>query len=59
MHTQDQKIWIRSSVFAERLWNSAVDIKMDLMKVTRRLAAQGKRMKMRGLKVSPVTVQLC
>lgn len=57
--SMDQKIWIRSSALAERLWNSNVDISKELLNISERLIAQARRMKKRGFKVSPVTVGLC
>lgn len=58
-YTHQQKIWIRASVLAERLWNDKIDISHDLAYITRRLVAHAKRMTSRGYKVSPVTVELC
>lgn len=61
-HNIEQKIWIRGSVIAERLWNMGLDIngsKGELLNIVRRLIAQRKRMVKRGFKVSPVTVGLC
>jgi hexosaminidase len=59
IHTHEQKIWIRTSVLAERLWNDGVDIKTQLLTITERLQAHAERMRARGFKVSPVTVQIC
>lgn len=58
-NTFDQKVWIRSSVMGERLWNTQINIGTDLQNIATRLIAQGKRMRNRGFKVSPVTVGLC
>jgi len=44
---------------AERLWNDNIDIKVNLKNIAERLVAHAKRLKERGYKVSPVTVQLC
>lgn len=58
-HTHEQKIWIRSSAMAERLWNDQLDIKSELANIAERLIGQANRMRERGFKVSPVTVQIC
>lgn len=58
-NTFDQKIWMRSSAFAERLWNTGIDINKDLLNISQRLISQAKRMKKRGFKVSAVSVGLC
>lgn len=55
----EQKVWIRASVIAERLWNRDVDIDKSLLNIVYRLIEQRKRMQTRGYKVSPVTVGLC
>ena len=52
-------MWIRSSAIAQRLWNTNVDIKKDLLNIVRRLIAQKKRMNSRGFKTTPVTAGLC
>ena len=56
--TQDQKIWIRASILAERLWNVKVD-STNIRGITERLVAHSRRMKSRGFKHSAVTVELC
>lgn len=58
-HTHDQKIWIRTSALAEKLWNSNINIKNSLLNIVERLVSQKNRMKARGFKPSPVTVGLC
>lgn len=55
----EQKVWIRSCSLAERLWNTDINIKGNLLNIVRRLISQRKRMQERGFKVSPVTVGLC
>jgi hypothetical protein len=57
----EQKLWIRSSVMAERLWNTNIDISQNdrLLNIVKRLIQQKKRMQNRGFKCSPVTVGLC
>lgn len=55
----EQKVWIRSSVIAERLWNMDIDINRSLVNIVYRLIEQKKRMQARGYKTSPVTVGLC
>lgn len=55
----EQKLWIRSSALAERLWNEDIDIGDRLLNIVNRLIAQKQRMQTRGFKVSPVTVGLC
>ena len=57
-HTHDQKVWIRSSVIAEKFWTNFIDTK-HVRLIVRRLSAQAARMKARGFKVSAVTVELC
>lgn len=32
-YTNDQKIWIRTSILSERLWNQDIDIKTQLYKI--------------------------
>lgn len=59
IHTHEQKIWIRTSVLGERLWNDGVDIEKELLGIAERLQAHAERMRQRGFKVSPVTVQVC
>lgn len=54
--THEQKIWMRASVLAERLWNEKIDIDADVGAVAKRLVGQATRMKQRGYKVSTVTV---
>ena len=56
---QDQKVWPKTSVLNERLWNPSIDGKKDILNIASRLIAQTKRMKERGFKPSPVTVGLC
>lgn len=50
---------MRTSVLNERLWNVGIDGTKDILNIVERLVAQMRRMKERGLKVSPVTVGLC
>jgi hexosaminidase len=59
IHTNDQKIWIRTSVLAERLWNDKVDLEAELREIAKRLVGQRERMRKRGFKTSPITVGLC
>lgn len=56
---QDQKVWPRTSVINERLWNANIEIDKQILNIAQRLIAQSRRMKERGFKVSPVTVGLC
>lgn len=58
-HTHDQKIWIRTSVLAERLWNDKISVSTQLRDIAKRLTAQAERMNKRGYKTSAVTVQIC
>ena len=58
-YVYDQKIVQRSAALGERLWNSAIDIKVHLRNIATRLVAHSKRMKERGFKMWPVTVGLC
>lgn len=58
-YTHEQKVWIRTAVLGERLWNDGIDIKTDLNGIAKRLTAQAARMRERGFKVNPVTVGLC
>lgn len=55
----DQKIWVRSSSLAERLWNVAIDPDLSIRNIATRLIAQKNRMKGRGFKTSAVSVGLC
>lgn len=57
-YTQMPKLWLRASATTERLWNSKVNT-TSWQGVVGRLAAQGRRMRQRGLKFAPVTVELC
>ena len=59
IHTHEQKVWIRTSVLAERLWNDGVEIGRELADIGARLVGQRDRMKRRGYKTSPVTVEIC
>ncbi len=54
----ETKVWIRSSVMGEKLWNSAIN-PAGLTNIATRLYAQSERLRERGFKVSPVTVGLC
>ena len=54
--THEQKVWMRASVLAERLWNEKIDIDADVGWVARRLVGHAARMRQRGFKVSAVTV---
>lgn len=58
-HTFEQKVMLRSSVIAERLWNDNVDIKVELNNVATRLTAHAARLRQLGFKVWPVTVGIC
>ena len=58
-HTHDQKIWIRTSILAERLWNSKISLDQQLVNIVKRLVAQKNRLKSRGFKPSIVSVELC
>jgi hexosaminidase len=58
-HTNQQKIWNRASILSERLWNSKIAISENLNDIAIRLVAQSRRLNERGIKTSPVTVQLC
>lgn len=42
---QDQKVWPRSSVIGERLWNTNVDLSKNLLNIVERLTAHTKRLK--------------
>lgn len=58
-HTFDQKVFQRASVLAERLWNTNIDINSELNNIATRLQAQAERLRSRGFKIWPVTVELC
>jgi hexosaminidase len=58
-HNHDQKVWTRTSVLAERLWNEKISLADSLRDIATRLVAQTRRLKRRGFKTSAVTVQLC
>ena len=58
-HTNQQKIWNRASILSERLWNSKLVLSADLNDISSRLSAHSRRLSARGIKTSPVTVQLC
>ena len=51
VHTSEQKIWVRTSVLAERLWNENINIEFSLQDIAKRLTAQAGRMKQRGFKM--------
>lgn len=38
-YTHFQKIWIRTSVLAERLWNEGISLETELLKISQRLTA--------------------
>jgi hypothetical protein len=46
-------------VLSERFWNSNVNSVKDLLNVAERLITHTKRLKQRGIQVSPFTVGLC
>ena len=58
-HTFEQKVFQKASVISERLWNTKVDIGVDLINIATRLQAQVERLRLRGFKIWPVTVGLC
>lgn len=58
-YTHQQKVVLRSNILGERLWNHDIDIKTDLANIALRLSKHAARLRLRDLKVSPVTVQLC
>ena len=41
----DQKVWMRTSVLNERLWNVGIDGTKDILNIVERLVAQMRRMK--------------
>lgn len=58
--TASQKLWMRAASLSERLWNPALyGGQPDYRSVVGRLAAQQARMRARGLRCAPLTVQLC
>ena len=55
--TTENKLWIRSSAFAERMWNGRINSgNVDIVK---RLYANEERMRKRGFKISPVSSEYC
>ena len=58
-YTFDQKVLQKASVLSERLWNTNININTDLNNIATRLNAQAERLKARGYKVWPVTVEIC
>lgn len=54
--THNSRLWMRSSVIGERLWNSNVTQRGDVMQ---RLIKMQKTMERRGIFASPVTRQIC
>lgn len=58
-HTFDQKVFQKASVLGERLWNTNIDLNTYLYNIAARLQSQVERMKTRGFKMWPVTVELC
>ena len=57
--TFDQKVFQKASVIAERLWNTEIDLTVNLKNIATRLQVQMKRFRKRGFKMWPVTVELC
>ena len=57
--TNQQKIWNRASILSERLWNSKIALAANLNDIASRLLAHSRRLNARGIKTSPVSVQLC
>lgn len=58
-YTFDQKVLQKASVLSERLWNTNININTDLNNIATRLNAQAERLRARGYKVWPVTVEIC
>ncbi len=59
-YTNQQRVWPRSSAMSERTWNGATYYKgYNKTEVLLRLNAQGRRMRSRGIKITPVATQLC
>jgi hexosaminidase len=60
-HTFDQKVLQKASVLSERLWNTGININGtgQLNNIATRLQAQADRLRARGYKIWPVTVELC
>lgn len=58
-HTFDQKVLQKASVLAERLWNTNIDLDKELNNIATRLYAQAQRLRSRGYKIWPITVELC
>ena len=58
-HTFEQKVLQKASVLAERLWNTNISLESELNNIATRLQAQAVRLRARGYKVWPVTVELC
>jgi hexosaminidase len=56
---QDQKIWPRTAVLNERLWNTNIDFNKNLLNIVERLTAHTARLIDRGINASPITVGLC
>lgn len=50
VHNIDQKVWPRSAVFTERLWNSKIKFDLDKLNVASRLINFGQRIKARGFR---------
>ena len=46
-------------MLGERLWNTNIDVKSELLNIATRLEAQVRRYRDRGYKMWPVTVGLC
>ena len=57
--THEKKVWIRSAVIAERLWNNGLSLEKNQLSIAKRLIAQSERLRSRGIKVSSFTSGLC
>ena len=55
--TLDDYLWMRASCLGERLWNS--NIKQDDVSLVKRLVKFKNQLNERGVKTSPVTVEMC
>lgn len=58
--TQENKLWIRSSVIGEKLWNpTANDTMTSNINLARRLVSMENRLINRGINAMPVTSEFC
>ena len=57
--THDVKVWSRTSVIAERLWDTNIILAKNELNIFKRLVSHNERMRKRGYKVASISSGLC